>query len=263
MKTYDNNPNQPLRRLTILSIVAITISFLVLLGSLLWWIWFAKSDIYSPKEIVMDLSVKTTDGIRQELVLGDNSIVWVNANSVLKYAADYKVDRQLNLSGEAYFKIKKNDKPFTLITEHATVYLFGGVFLVEAYENKSYLRFTLFDGEGYLVSKASGQKTTLNPGIAITMVNDSGQMEINRIEKGVYGPSWLVSRFEYMAFNSVLYALSDFYDVSVTNNRPELNYEPYSLTFEGNKSLDEVMKILQAISKNFQYRILDKEMVIY
>lgn len=261
-----NNRNILLRRITVLSIAAIAISLIVLIGGVLLWIWNSNNNninIPQPRQYTMDMSVKTTEGIQEELLLNDNSKIRVNSNSILKYAADYKIDRNIQLTGEAYFKIKKMDRSFTLTADQVTLVMYGGTFLLESYPDKDYTRLCLFAGEAKLVINETSQEIILNPGTDLLLYKTTGELEMKRIKEGVYGPAWITNTYDYMALNNILYSLSEYYDISVTNNRPELNYESFTLTFEGDKTLKEVMSILQVISKKFSYRIDDNELIIF
>lgn len=247
----------------VLSTIAITISLIVLIGSLIFWFWFRNSSSTLTHHTEMDISVKTTDDIRKEVLLGDNSKIWVNANSTLQYGNDYKTDRKIGLSGEAYFKIKESNHPFTLTTETVNVLLNSGVFLIEDFEDKNTLKVTLYDGIAKLLIKGAKQEVLLNAGTTLVFDEKKQTLEMSNVKAGTYGPNWIINKFEYTPFINVLYSLSDYYDISVTNQKPELNNEPYTLIIEGDKTLDEVMMILQAISKQFSYRIVGKELIIH
>jgi len=211
----------------------------------------------------MDISVKTTENIREQVDLRDNSKVWVNSNSTLKYAADYKEDRQMRLVGDAYFKIEKSDKPFTLKTDDITLILYEGIFQIESFPEKEYTRIVLFDGEAKIITEDLSQAITMNPGTDLTLDKSPEQIEVLKVKEGVKGPEWVTNKYEYMNLNNILYSLSEYYDVSFTNNRPELNNESFTCAFDGNMTLDEVMRILQTISKKISYRIEGKELIIY
>lgn len=68
----------------------------------------------------------------RELVLPDKSQVWINAQSTLKYPALFKGDsREVFLSGEAYFDISHNDKPFIIHTGKLSVTVLGTAFNIK------------------------------------------------------------------------------------------------------------------------------------
>lgn len=252
-----------IKLLAVLSVTALIISLLVMAGSIFFWKHNTSQETISGKQYFMDMSVKTTEGMKEVINMGENSKIWVNSSSTLKYAADYKVDRKIQLTGEAYFKIRKMDRPFTLYTDNFNVVLYGATFLLETYPDKEYVRIALYGGEAKVVVNNTSQEIILNPGTDLTLHKANGEMEMKRIKKGVFGPHWIINNYEYMAFNNILYSLSEYYEINVSNHRPELNMQPYTLTFEGDKTLEEVMFVLQTITKNFNYRIDSNELTIY
>jgi len=255
--------NTPLHRIAMLSTIAIIVSMVVLTGTVLFWILSCSSSKDSTTSYLMDMSIKTTEGIVEEVTLGDNSKVWVNSNSILKYATDYKVDRKVQLTGEAYFKVEKMDRTFTLSSDGVTLVMNNGTFLMESYPDKEYCHVFLYDGEAKLIKDGSTREIILNPGTDLLLYKDTQNMEMKRVKEGVYGPEWVNKQFDFTAFNSILYSLADYYDISVINQKPELNNEALTMTFEGNKTLEEVMFVLQTLCKKMNYRINGRELIIY
>ncbi|UYQ91149.1 FecR domain-containing protein [Chitinophaga horti] len=92
----------------------------------------------------------TTPNARQfRLTLHDGTKVWLNAATVLRYPTAFKGgERKVELSGEAYFEVAKNDRqPFRVVVgDTATVEVLGTSFNVNAYHDEPAVRTTLLDG---------------------------------------------------------------------------------------------------------------------
>ena len=72
----------------------------------------------------------------KKLFLPDGSQLILNSNSSVTYSSDFENNRQLNLKGEAYFKVIKNPKkPFTVETTQFKIKVLGTSFTVKAYAN--------------------------------------------------------------------------------------------------------------------------------
>ena len=85
------------------------------------------------------LSVETGRGNSRQLVLGDGTKVWLNAESTLLYPKHFsKTERRVHLSGEAYFEVKHSKKcPFIVETSSLIATDLGTAFDVKAYQGKA------------------------------------------------------------------------------------------------------------------------------
>lgn len=253
--------NPTLKQVVWLSGIAIVISLATLVvGVLLWFQGNRKEP--EPKR-TMDLTVKTTDSAREQVTMTDNSKVWLDVASEIRYSPDYREERRAQLSGQAYLKIKMQPEGlFTLDVEGMKVFTYGATFLADSYLEKEKLRVLLYAGELKIQQEVSGQIITVRAGTEYVFHRKSGEMELNPIRPGVKGPEWIMYKFEYTTFDNILYAISQFYGVVVNNHRPELNNETFSLSFKGNATLDEVMETLKTVSSRFIYRVDGNELII-
>ena len=73
--------------------------------------WFGKHQI---RDQFADIVVEAPLGAKTRLVLPDSTLVWLNAGSRIMYSQGFGVnDRLLELTGEAYFEVRRNEhKPF-------------------------------------------------------------------------------------------------------------------------------------------------------
>jgi ferric-dicitrate binding protein FerR (iron transport regulator) len=95
-------------------------------------------------------------GNRAQITLPDGSLVWLNSNSSLTYPnvfSDGK--RAVELDGEAWFEVAKNDqKAFVVKAGTYFVEVLGTSFNVEAYGGKPDFRTALFTGKVKLYTEA-------------------------------------------------------------------------------------------------------------
>jgi transmembrane sensor len=72
----------------------------------------------------------------KNILLPDGSQVILNANSSISYSENFKQNRKLKLTGEAFFKVVKNPKqPFVVETSKFKTKVLGTSFNVKAYPN--------------------------------------------------------------------------------------------------------------------------------
>ena len=76
------------------------------------------------------ISIEAPYGSKTKLYLPDGTLVWLNAGSKMSYAQDFGInERTLDLSGEAYFEVIKNEEmPFKVHTEELDVKVLGTKF---------------------------------------------------------------------------------------------------------------------------------------
>lgn len=103
---------------------------------LLLWGGFHLKESWDLQHIVLT-QVQTSFGEKKELTLPDGSQIVLNACSQLQYPTQFiGKQRQVQLTGEAYFKITANpEKPFRIQTPEFQVEVLGTEFNVKSYAN--------------------------------------------------------------------------------------------------------------------------------
>ncbi len=111
----------------------------------------AKCEIISPR------------GSKTQVILPDNSVVWLNSESKLEYNNEYGIeDREVFLEGEGYFEVKTNqDQVFVVNTSGLRIKALGTTFNVKSYPSENTIETTLIEGKVDLENITSGKPTTL------------------------------------------------------------------------------------------------------
>jgi ferric-dicitrate binding protein FerR (iron transport regulator) len=93
--------------------------------------------------------VMTRPGSRTKLILPDGTTVWLNASSKLTYGDDFmEKERRVQLEGEAYFDVVKNDsKPFIINTAIMNVRVLGTSLNVRYYAGDKKAETVLIKGK--------------------------------------------------------------------------------------------------------------------
>lgn len=95
-------------------------------------------------------TLSTPVGGQYQLTLSDGSKVWLNAATKLKYPSRFaSSERKVEIDGEAYFEVVKNDKqPFRVVLQDgSTVTVLGTHFNVMAYTNETQKEISLLEGK--------------------------------------------------------------------------------------------------------------------
>lgn len=94
------------------------------------------------------VEVRATSGMIAEITLPDSSSVWLNSGSTLRYPSRFGDTRDVELHGEAYFKVAKDvAHKFHVKTSGMTIEVVGTEFNVDAYDDQGRsLKTTLVNG---------------------------------------------------------------------------------------------------------------------
>lgn len=93
------------------------------------------------------VEIRSTTGMVSAVTLPDNTRVWLNSNSYLRYPAKFSgKERRVVLYGEGYFDVTKDPKhKFVVEAQSTEVEVYGTEFNIEAYDDE-YIRTTLVSG---------------------------------------------------------------------------------------------------------------------
>src|SRR5690606_4954570 len=87
-------------------------------------------------------------GHQYKLTLADGTKVWLNSASTLIYPSNFTGnERHVELSGEGYFEVAKNEgMPFIVTANGVKVNVLGTQFNISAYKEEQHIRTTLVEG---------------------------------------------------------------------------------------------------------------------
>ena len=187
--------------------------------------------------------------------LPDASQVTLNALSEIEYDKNnWDKKRQVNLKGEAYFKVQKG-KSFDVITSDGTVTVVGTQFSVKQRDN--YFEVKCFEGVVKVNSK--NHNKILTEGNTYRILNDKYSEAITSLQE----PQWLhnKSSFDAIPFKEVVKELQRQYDVEVHFENVTMNP-----SFTGGFSHENLDNALMSITQplNLTYKIQSsKQVIIY
>lgn len=194
---------------------------------------------------INSLNEKVTTGFaeRSEVILPDNSELFLNADSRISYSEkNWDNQRNIKLDGEAFFKVAKGKK-FTVSTEQGTVTVLGTQFNVE--NRKGIFEVTCYEG---LVSVTHNAKEIKLPaGNSYVVINGK---KVTGTPEGTQ-PSWMnnESSFESIPLKYVFAELERQFDVQV--NTENINTD---LLFTGSFNNTDLNMALKSISTPSQTR---------
>jgi hypothetical protein len=189
-------------------------------------------------------TTETPKGGQWHLILADGTNVWLNAASSIHYPTRFTgKERNVELSGEAYFEVAKNkDMPFIVKTNSTTIRVLGTHFNVNAYENAD-TRTTLL--EGGIQTSNSSSTVLLKPGQqAITKSSASKiqLMNVNATESVAWKNGYFVFRNDNIV--SIMDQLIRWYDIDVSY-KGDVTQKRFDGTYSNSKDILELLNALE------------------
>lgn len=192
------------------------------------------------------VEVKASPGSVIRYELPDNSVVWLNARSILRHPATFREnDRYVELTGEAYFEVQANSEhPFNVHTHDGLrVYVYGTKFNVMAYEDDQTIETVLEEGKVNVVLQ-NQENMVLEPGEYLLydkQSRESVKKEVDVYEKVAWKDGKLV--FRNASLEDIFKRLERHFNVEIQfNNRYNKEYR-YRATFR-NETLYQILDYL-------------------
>ncbi len=199
-------------------------------------------------------TLKTNYAENKSFTLPDESIVDLNAVSTITYAKSFLKNRELELEGEAYFKVKKGSS-FTVNTSQGSVQVLGTKFNVKNREKA----FNVFCYEGRVEVKHGTDKIILTKGEGVQLVNNNKLIKIDNTS--LNEPLWLnnESYFNQEIYDEVLAEFERQFNVKIITNNIDTG-ELFTGGFNNN-NLETALKSI-TLPFNINYQIKDNEIVL-
>ncbi|MDZ7721819.1 MAG: FecR domain-containing protein [candidate division KSB1 bacterium] len=189
------------------------------------------------------LTVTTRSVEKEYVLLPDQSKVWLNSNSELSYPERFVSTREIQLTGEAFFVVVPDAKPFLVHTANAQARVLGTAFNVWSRDRETRV----------IVKRGKVELTRSNQDTAkVQLVRN----ETSRIEKekaarppqfvdADYAIGWMEGRLVFIKtpVAEILNELERFYGVEIQLLDSDLAHKTVTATFE-NKTLETVLTSL-------------------
>lgn len=188
------------------------------------------------------------NGKRFDVVLSDNTHVYLNAGTSLKYPVQFIKGhkREVFLTGEALFKVAKDaNHPFVVNTNHINVRVLGTTFNVSSYPEELTTKTVLVEGSVRLHKENVYNKdnsTLLKPGQLASFNRKANNIVLESVDASLY-TSWVngTLSFKHEPFKNIIKKLERQFNVVITNNNSELNNVFFTASFD-NVPLEQILK---------------------
>ena len=189
-----------------------------------------------------------------QLTLKDKTVVHLNSASELLFPTSFKKHiRQVQLKGEAYFKVEANpESPFYVLLDKLNVQVTGTSFNIKAYEATDHLSITLIEGS---INVREGHKllANLSPGEMFSYSKKTGKFKISQANISAT-TGWTNDKFIFYneTIGDIMDELSRWYAVEI-NVSEKIKDLRFSGILSRKQSLTEILNTLNMTNElNFK-----------
>ena len=205
-------------------------------------------------------------GAKTRVVLPDNSVVWLNAGSTLRYGQNFgQKSRQVALVGEGYFEIAHNPAmPFTVNANQASVKVLGTKFDVKAYPEDKQLDVTLLRGSIQLTTIYQPNKSLKLIPNQLAIVDKTQQnVTVEKVD-ACEAAAWTKGKivFDEELFGQIVRRLERDYNVTIDVKDPKINSLRFYGDFRNAQSIQEILNIMTS-NNEFHYTMNQNHISVY
>ena len=203
-------------------------------------------------------------GQLSQCVLPDGSYVWLNGGSKVIYtASQFQKERIVELKGEGYFEVAKNEEvPFLVHTSNTLVKVFGTKFNVNGY-NSDKIVVTLEEGRvGVSGDTGIEPSVFINPGEQAIIKSD-GVIKKQNIADTELFTSWKERKLVFKNENleTIAEKLEDIFDVKIEFKDEACKEYRYRGIIEYENSIFHTMEILE-LTSDIKYKMTGRNICL-
>lgn len=195
--------------------------------------------------------LSTPRGMDFKVILSDGSEVWLNAESSLEFPSAFtSKERRVNLKGEAYFKVARNEQnPFIVTTDKMQVRVLGTEFNFRSYVSElSHVSLVSGSVEVY-TPDGKTPEVTLKPGQDASL-DAAGQIQVREID--TYSVCQWVNGFFYFDNSSlvdILRELGCWYNLGVVFRSSDLMRQKMHFSASRHDDIGHTLENLNRLRK--------------
>lgn len=230
-----------------------TVAATILLGvCTLAGLWTIVSQIAPANYYTIEVPL----GEKSRVVLGDGTVVWLNAGSTLRCSDRFgRFSRRVELSGEGYFEVAKRlGSAFKVDAGAYQVRVTGTRFDVCAYPEDDLVTTTLAEGSVELLR--GRQRIGMNPGESVQFDRRNDTFLRSLVDPS-QAYSWMENRIEFdnITLRTLVAKLSRQYDVRIFLESERVKLRRFHISLRNDETIRDVLDALKKIIPiRYEYR---------
>ena len=205
-------------------------------------------------------TMSTPTGGQYRLTLPDGTEVWLNAASSITYPVAFAGnERNVSITGEVYFEVRKNAaKPFKVKVKEQVIEVLGTHFNVNAYDNEDAIKTTL--AEGAVKVRSGNNFMVLQPGQQARH-EKSGQLKLIAEPDMEETFAWKdgLFRFNGSGIETIMKQAARWYGVEVVY-KDKID-EAFVAEIPRNVNLSKLLELLE-LTKQVHFNIEGKAVIV-
>ena len=217
---------------------------------------------------VANIEKTTARGQKSHIILKDGSKIVLNSDSKVTYDKDFGIsNRDIVLSGEAFFEVVKNEDILFNVTANNTVTTaIGTSFNISAFSDNTSTAISLTTGKVKIVSRGnsntSDSEVFLEPGKQyLTDVNNNLRIIRDFAREDVLSWKDNILYFDNTKMEELISKLERWYNVEFVVLNPQRMANVRGTGDFKNESLDNVLRVL-SYSLQFDYQVQEDKVTI-
>lgn len=198
-------------------------------------------------------------GRQYDLLLSDGTHVWLNSETTLSFPLSMNGDREVSVSGQAFFDVAHTGRSFQVRCSKGVVKVMGTTFDVRDYAGET-TSVTLVSGSvAYTTNNETtelhpGEQVLQEPGSSITLVQQVDPLRFTAWKDGMI-------YFKDERLEDVMTDIERMYDVHIMYSEDYLRDMLFTGECSRFKNVDEFMKLLQ-LTGSIEYQINGKTIIL-
>jgi ferric-dicitrate binding protein FerR (iron transport regulator) len=203
-----------------------------------------KTGVAMPGQVLYN-TIATPRGGQYEVTLADGTEVWLNAASSLRFPTAFTgSERDVELTGEAYFEVAKNPAmPFHVKVNKMDVQVLGTHFNIMAYSNEQSIKTTLLEGKVKVTG--NGVEKNILPGQQAVLDNTSNSLQVKEANVDL-AVAWKNGLFRFRETNirELMRQVERWYDVEV-EYKTQGSYQDYTGIVPRSQNVSALLQTLE------------------
>ena len=217
--------------------------------AVLFTIW--QYGIRQPADNQLQTYEYSAQSEREQFLLPDGSLVWLNAESRLTYTDAFgKKTREATLTGEAYFEVTKDaQRPFRVYINESRIEVLGTVFNIRAYPDEHEIVTTLVEGSVRFGKTPSDIKgIILKPEQQLSFDKDNESFVVHTVDCSPY-IAWKDGRliFRQTPVKEAFVIIEQTFGIKITSTNTLLDNRKITGNFGADETPEQILSVMQEL----------------